>query len=172
MGNTNYHSDVDWMLQYIKHQKNFRKDQPLFDIKHIRFPLHTHGASIVDRSGRRVKLAGANWSGGHAARHCVGGLDRRHINQLVSQIRDQFGFNCIRLTFSLQLFADDNVIEDKLISANPQFFGMKASQVFDATVKAITDAGLMVILNNHTSKSMWCCSTSDGDGLWYTKEYS
>ena len=42
----------------------------------------------------------------------------------------------------------------------------------------------MVILNNHVSKSMWpliymgsvgwelrCCSLSDGEGLWYTKEY-
>lgn len=49
---------------------------------------------------------------------------------------------------------------------------MKATEIFDATVRAITDAGLMVFLNNHTSKSMWCCSTSDGDGLWFTKEYS
>ena len=30
----------------------------------------------------------------------------------------------------------------------------------------------MIYLNNHTSKSQWCCSDSDGDGLWWTKEYS
>ena len=29
----------------------------------------------------------------------------------------------------------------------------------------------MVYLNNHTSVSQWCCSTSDGDGLWYNKLY-
>lgn len=29
----------------------------------------------------------------------------------------------------------------------------------------------MVILNNHTSKSQWCCSHSDGDGLWFNKQY-
>jgi hypothetical protein len=29
---------------------------------------------IVDATGHRVKLAGVNWSGGHAERHCVGGL--------------------------------------------------------------------------------------------------
>ena len=30
-----------------------------------------------------------------------------------------------------------------------------ALEVFDATVKGLTDNGLMVILNNHVSKSMW-----------------
>ena len=45
-------------------------------------------------------------------------------------------------------------------------------EIFDITVKALTDAGLMVILNNHTSKSQWCCSNSDGDGLWWSAEYS
>lgn len=29
----------------------------------------------------------------------------------------------------------------------------------------------MVILNNHTSKSQWCCSNDDGDGLWWSREY-
>jgi len=29
----------------------------------------------------------------------------------------------------------------------------------------------MVILNNHTSKSQWCCSNNDGDGLWFNNEY-
>jgi len=30
----------------------------------------------------------------------------------------------------------------------------------------------MVILNNHTSKSQWCCTPFDGDGLWFNSEYS
>lgn len=29
----------------------------------------------------------------------------------------------------------------------------------------------MVILNNHTSTSQWCCSNDDGDGLWWSREY-
>lgn len=29
----------------------------------------------------------------------------------------------------------------------------------------------MVCLNNHTSKSQWCCSDNDGDGLWWSKEF-
>jgi endoglucanase len=31
--------------------------------------------------------------------------------------------------------------------------------------------GLMVILNNHTSTSQWCCSNDDGDGLWWSWRY-
>jgi endoglucanase len=42
-------------------------------------------------------------------------------------------------------------------------------EIFDETVKALTKAGIMVILNNHTSKSQWCCTPWDGDGLWYTE---
>lgn len=48
---------------------------PLFDVKDIEFPLSTQGMKIVDNKGRRVKLAGVNWSGGHEKRQCVGGLD-------------------------------------------------------------------------------------------------
>lgn len=44
--------------------------------------------------------------------------------------------------------------------------------VFDMTVESITKAGLAVILNNHISDAMWCCSVTDGNGLWYNKHYS
>ena len=30
----------------------------------------------------------------------------------------------------------------------------------------------MVILNNHVSSATWCCNERDGEGLWYTHEYS
>jgi len=77
---------------------------------------------IVDATGRRVKIAGANWSGGHMKRHCVGGLDRRPLNELCKDIRTKFGMNCVRLTFSLQLLRDNNVIDNSLISKNPNLF--------------------------------------------------
>lgn len=79
--------------------------------------------------------------------------------------------NCIRLTFSLQMFYDNNVVDKSLIAANPELFGKTCMEIFDITVQKITEAGLMVFLNNHTSKSQWCCSNFDGDGLWYNEEY-
>lgn len=86
--------------------------------------------SIVDKKGRRVKLAGGNWSGGHAARHCVGGLDYQRMKKLCKDIRSKFGMNCVRLTFSLELFRKNNMIPEKLVSANPSLFGMTSIQIF------------------------------------------
>ena len=76
--------------------------------------------------------------------------------------------NCIRLTFSVQMYFDNNVIDKELIKANPDLYGKTAMEIFDITVKELTRAGLMIILNNHTSTSQWCCSPSDGDGLWWS----
>lgn len=62
------------MMDYYRKEKNFLSEDPLFDCEDIQFPLSTRGMAIVDKTGRRVKLAGVNWSGGHAERHCVAGL--------------------------------------------------------------------------------------------------
>lgn len=75
MGNTTeFTEDKKFMLEFYRKEREFLQEQPLYDVKDIRFPLSTRGMSIVDATGRRVKLAGVNWSGGHAERHCVGGL--------------------------------------------------------------------------------------------------
>ena len=58
------------------------------DPEDIQFPLSTNGMKIVDQTGRRVKLAGANWSGGHASRHCVAGLDRQPLTEILKKIKN------------------------------------------------------------------------------------
>ena len=45
-------------------------------------------------------------------------------------------------------------------------------EVFDATVKSLVNAGVMVILNNHISDAEWCCGKWDGNGLWHNWHYS
>ena len=124
---------------------------------------------IVDETGSRVKLAGGNWSGAHMKRHCVDGLECRPMRDIAEHIRHKFGMNCIRLTYSLQMIYDDNVVPPEYLKANPDLIGKTSMEIFDKTVEVLTDVGLMVILNNHTSKSMWCCSNSDGDGLWWSR---
>lgn len=126
---------------------------------------------IVDSTGRRVKLAGGNWSGGHMCRHCVDGLECRPLRDIAMHIRYKFRMNCIRLTYSLQLFFDDKEIPPIYLKANPELMGKTAMQIFDITIETLTDVGLMVILNNHTSTSQWCCSNDDGDGLWWSYKY-
>jgi hypothetical protein len=54
------------MHHYNKLQKDFVAETPLFDVAEIKFPLSTSKMKIVDKTGRRVKLSGVNWSGGHA----------------------------------------------------------------------------------------------------------
>jgi endoglucanase len=62
-------------------------------------------------------------------------------------------------------------VEVSAVSANPSLYGLTSMQVFDKTVEALTNAGLGVVLNNHISDAMWCCSTTDGNGLWHTTNY-
>lgn len=67
MGNsTNFVDDKEFMMDFYHKEREFLKEIPLFDVEDIQFPLSTRGMAIVDKTGRRVKLAGVNWSGGHA----------------------------------------------------------------------------------------------------------
>jgi hypothetical protein len=43
---------------------------------------------------------------------------------------------------------------------------------FDEVVAASTAANLVVIMNSHTNSASWCCSATDGNGVWNDKHYS
>jgi hypothetical protein len=49
---------------------------------------------------------------------------------------------------------------------------MRALTVFDQTIFALNDNGVMVILNNHINDAIWCCSSHDANGLWYNANYT
>jgi hypothetical protein len=49
------------------------------NLSDIQFPLKIDGIKIVDNSGKRVKLVGVNWSGGHLIRQCPSGLDKQPL---------------------------------------------------------------------------------------------
>ena len=49
--------------------------------------------------------------------------------------------------------------------------GQTSLEVLEAVVEGLTQAGLMVILNNHNSRAGWCCSEQDREGLWWTAKY-
>eukprot|EP00088_Acartia_fossae_P046304 TRINITY_DN4998_c0_g1_i2.p1 TRINITY_DN4998_c0_g1~~TRINITY_DN4998_c0_g1_i2.p1 ORF type:complete len:374 (-),score=39.35 TRINITY_DN4998_c0_g1_i2:51-1172(-) len=125
---------------------------------------------IVDSNYERVKLACVNWYGAHMEDMVVNGLDRQNIDFISAKIAE-LGFNCIRLPFALDTFYKNPVVKSERLTANPELVGKTAMEIYDATVKSLTDQGLIVILNNHISTAMWCCSMDDGEGLWYTDEY-
>jgi hypothetical protein len=132
----------------------------------IKFPLHTSGSSIVDAAGHAVKLRMVNWYGAESPDYVVGGLRYQPVSTIISEIVSM-GFNGVRLPWSNELWQSNPVVPAADVSANPQFKGEHAKTVLDQVVKDLANAGLMVILDNHTSTAEWCCSDTDNNELWY-----
>lgn len=70
------------------------------------------------------------------------------------------------------MYYSNPIVADEVLAANPDLQGLSAIEVYDKTVESLTQAGVAVILNNHISDAMWCCSNEDGNGLWHNKHYS
>ena len=49
--------------------------------------MSTSGIKIVDSNGKKVRLVGVNWSGGHLIRQCPSGLDKQSLSDIVSKIK-------------------------------------------------------------------------------------
>jgi hypothetical protein len=91
----------------------------------VHLPLHTQGRWIVDRRGKRVKLASVNWFGAESAEFVVGGLDRQPLSEIARLIK-RGGFNSVRLPWSNQLVEQNPVVPADLLGANP---GSRASML-------------------------------------------
>lgn len=133
-------------------------------------PLATHGRYIVDAEGNRVKLASVNWYGASDTFHVVGGLDTAPIDEIVRSIRS-LGFNSVRLPFSNEMMRITEPVDPRAVAANPSLIGKTPLEVFDATIDALAREGILVIVNNHTTRGMWCCFL-DSDGLWFNEDLS
>jgi endoglucanase len=133
-------------------------------------PLQVSGRWIVDAKGKRFKLAAVNWYGAEEEDFVVAGLDKMPLATIAREIRT-LGFNAVRLPWSNQMFESDPPIGASLLSANPSLKGKTALGVLDAVIDALAFEGIVVILDDHTSDANWCCSNTDGDGLWYTPKY-
>ncbi len=146
-------------------------------------PLSTRGRWIVDANGDRFKLRSGNWHGASGtwngsgsadddASHHAGenshriplGLDRAPMTEIVASFRE-IGINSVRLPFSNEMIRDTRPVPADAVTANPGLAGRTPLQVYDAVVRALTDAGLAVILNNHTNTTRWCCGV-DGNERW------
>jgi len=145
------------------------RDADASDVESSPFPLRTRGRYVVDARGARVKLASVNWYGASDTKRVVGGLDVAKIGNIVSAIK-KLGFNSVRLPFANVMLHEDHV-DASAVKANPDLASLKPIEVYDRVVEALTSAGVMVVLNNHTTHPMWCCNL-DTDELWYTSDYS
>jgi endoglucanase len=134
-------------------------------------PLHTSGRWIEDAHGKRFKLASVNWYGADEADYVVAGLDRQPLAAIAKLIAG-YGFNSVRVPWSNELVETNPVIADTRLGANPELRGRRALEVLDAVIVALAHEGIVVILDNHVSTAVWCCSTSDPNTLWYNGTYS
>lgn len=136
----------------------------------VALPLHTTGRYLVNASNQRVKLAAVNWYGAEEQDYVVAGLEYAALSDIAYQIR-VMGFNAVRLPWSNQMVETNPVIDNSRLAANPSLVGQRALGVFDAVVAALANEGLLIILDNHMSNANWCCSDTDGNGLWYNAAF-
>lgn len=129
------------------------------------FELSTQENRIVDQCGNDFKLKSVNWSGAQVESEVPGGLNKQPLKNIVNLIKTG-GFNSVRLAFSNHMLHNTQLVNQKYIAANPELATKTPLQVFDVVIKALTDAGIVVILNNTTTTSEWCCGY-DFNGLWH-----
>ncbi|CAI4213739.1 unnamed protein product [Parascedosporium putredinis] len=128
-------------------------------------PLRTRGRDVVDARGRRVKLASVNWYGASDELFASGGLDARHRDDIARLIR-RLGFNSVRLPYSDELVTSNPIVRAADVAANPDLIGLSALEVFHATVRSLTGAGIAVIVNNHITRASWCDGFDLCDASW------
>lgn len=133
----------------------------------IQPPLRTAGAALVAREGRPVRLRGVNWYGAESPDFVVGGLHCQPVDVIVRR-SVELGANAVRLPFSTELVMENPIVRPEVVAANPTLIGQPALSILDATITALTAAGLAVVLDNHTTHADWCCAEGDGNDLWHT----
>ena len=133
-------------------------------------PLHTSGYQILDAKGHVIRLTSVNWYGFDEKEYVAGGLDHAPLATIIGQIR-AIGVNSVRLPWANETLEKNPLVPDYAVAANPQFKGKHAMEVMDAVIAALADAHILVILDNHVSRADWCCSETDGNGLWYNADY-
>ncbi|XP_010249431.1 PREDICTED: uncharacterized protein LOC104591975 [Nelumbo nucifera] len=143
-------------------------------------PLYTDSRWIVDESGKRVKLACANWVS-HLQPVLAEGLNRQPLD-VISKWIVSMGFNCIRLTWPLWVATNDTLasltVQQSFESLgllesigairvnNPSMLNLTIIQAFQAVVSNLGKNGVMVIIDNHISQPGWCCANRDGNGFF------
>uniref|UniRef100_A0A0D3A6M1 Glycoside hydrolase family 5 domain-containing protein n=1 Tax=Brassica oleracea var. oleracea TaxID=109376 RepID=A0A0D3A6M1_BRAOL len=145
------------------------------------FPLSTKTRWIVDEKSQRVKLACVNWPA-HLQPAVAEGLSKQPLDSISKKIVSM-GFNCVRLTWPLDLMTNDtlarkitvkqsfeslNLFDDALGIQihNPKILNLPIFNAFQEVVSNLGQNGLMVILDNHLTYPGWCCSDNDLDAFF------
>ncbi|KAF2098991.1 glycoside hydrolase [Rhizodiscina lignyota] len=129
------------------------------------FPVVTNGREILDARNRSVHLKSVNWYGASDVKFVVAGLATRHRDDIAKTIR-RMGFNSVRLPYSDELVYTNPPIPADELAANQDLIGHSALDVYTSVINSLTDAGLLVIPNNHITQATWCCGANLCDTAW------
>ena len=120
-----------------------------------------------------VRLRCVNWYGAHMESFVAVGLDKRSCGAMADSIVS-IGANCVRITLSVELVKEDPTPNASAIAGidRSQCNVSTALEVLDCQVRALTERGLMVVLNNHVSFAGWVGANEKvPQGLWHTSAF-
>lgn len=114
------------------------------------------------------------------------GLQWQPLDAIVALLAQPDTFNCIRLTYSVDLFflganltarqsfarLGLNATIAAVEKNNPALIDLPLLAVRDAVVLACAKRNVFVLFDNQVSHSEWCCSTTDGNGWWGDKYFN
>ncbi|PSN63778.1 glycosyl hydrolase family 5 protein/cellulase [Corynespora cassiicola Philippines] len=148
--------------------------------------LHTSSRWILNEQNERVKLRCANWAG-HMEVNIPEGLQHQSASYIAEWVASN-GFNCVRLTYSIDLaLSPDYTVADSFsraadpagvsaetmqglydsaVEKNPWLASSTTLGAFARVIEELEKVGVLVVLDNHNSRAGWCCSMSDGNGWW------
>ena len=149
--------------------------------------LHTTGRWIVDSNNARFKLRCSNWVG-HLETNTPEGLQHQPVDTISAFIANA-GFNCVRLTYSIDMALGPNVtvaasfaaagaktgvpqsdfdsLYRQAVQVNPFLGSATLLSAYTSVISSLNDHGIAVILDNHVSRGVWCCNFTDGNG-WFS----
>lgn len=128
------------------------------------------GAWIVNKTDNtRLHLKCLNWYGAHMESFVVAGLHVRGVKDLVDTFAST-GANCVRLPVSIDLIAQNPVVEARHISSiRPGECNSthRALDVMDCVVYYLQKRNILLIFNSHTSMAGWVGPGQKvSQGLW------
>ncbi|ESQ32865.1 hypothetical protein EUTSA_v10003968mg [Eutrema salsugineum] len=152
-----------------------------FITKNMAYPLSTKSRWIIDEKGQRVKLACANWPA-HLQPVVAEGLSKQPVDAVAKMIV-AMGFNCVRLTWPLDLATNETLATNVTVRQSFQSLGLNADmsgfqtnnpsmidlpliEAYKRLVATLGNHNVMVILDNHSTKPGWCCGNDDGNGFF------
>ncbi|KAL5333735.1 glycoside hydrolase superfamily [Aspergillus crustosus] len=154
-------------------------------------PFHTEGKDIIDAKGSPFVYVGINWPG-EGETMIPEGLQYSSIADIVAKIKS-LDYNSVRMGWATEMVDDvlDNggdvsikdtmtkvlgpelapTIVSQILDHNPQFTeNTTRFEVWDAVADELHKEKLHLVVNNHVSKAVWCCSPDDGNG-WFGDTY-